>query len=896
MPPPEQTTEERGNGKSQSWLGLLQRVGEAVVPTVLTAGGLLGFVAFAGSVIVWTRFYAAQVPPDQVVAAYPRGELVAIASALLLLFGFVGILAVIAFYLVDRKGRATIGMSRALLALLAVEGTAAILLVESSSWQDRVLACELFLLPTIVAFWATFVYERPDLSRDPDAGEDGEHPGFTERVGDFRDDVFKLLSLRSEFIDTVLITVVVVTSVATLLILLGLPVVNVAIGGLALIGVLPTLRLLRLWIDEPGQQRTPEPGKVPFTRRGQALIIALLPVAAVGPSLVLGSGWLPFSLIAAAGLVAGLWRVAILSDGRFRWYGLAVFISVPLFGTLTGMARNIADPQAQPMALIRKADGPAESIQGLYVTETDSRIYFATVATEGCTDQLVPHSGRLLWVPKSEVVAMSIGPLQNVDVAARTALEMSYALTPAVETPAGDHVSLTVAERRRSGKSGKEPPAEDRRLKSVGAAVQPNFGAGLHLDPERVSPGDLTTLRMNFPNRSDDVDGFGRYREGRTLRLGGVPVDIAKEEARSAWDAEYVETGDGEALKLTKRTVYKESGGEYVPIDPQDDTRGLDLFVQVDDGSVADFDAEGQATNRFLPLEDGGLHPPRLSSKEPPRVTLRDGTTVVLKPRLLRQAWHEDHIKFHVPANASTGPVTVECEQLSGQPLLRVARPPEPRISIHIEPESEQVAFDSSGSVDPNGKIVSRRWSTEGLDSGKEARIVENLPARLESYTVRLSVTDSSGQTASTEVHLLRLPEGLVPADGEAPPRSRAMKRARAALRHATLLEPAAAIEFEARPADTPRKPQEQGLSLDDIERTRQMLLGVGSAEAAATPSDADGLTLKTRAYGSECPAEDASSEGRLDVLVLGKGARVVSSRGCPPARARTTHWLLAPR
>jgi hypothetical protein len=893
---PEKHTPDPAGQTSPGWLGLLQRVGGAVVPALLTAGGLLGFVAFAGSVIVWTRFSAAEVPPDQVVAAFPRGELVAIASALLLLFGFFGLIAVIVFFLINKEGSATIGVSRGLLALLAVEGMVAILLVESSSLQDRALAGELFLLPTIVAFWATFVYERPDLSKDPEApDESDETSGFSDRVGDFREDFVELLLLRSEFANTVLTTVVLVAPIAVFLtVVIGLPTTRIAIAALACIGIFPTLRLLRLWIDNPGPQRTLQPGEVPFTRRGQALIIALLPVAAIGPFLVLGNGWLPFSLIAAAGLIAGLWRVAVLSQGKFMWYGLAVFISVPLFGTLTLMARNVADPQIQPMALIRKADGPAESLQGLYVTETESRIYFATVATEGCTDILVPHSGRLLWVPKSEVVAMSVGPLQSVDDAAKTALEMSYALTPAVETPAGDHVSLTAAEKRRIDEHTEESRSTERRLESVGAAVQPNFGAGVHLDPERVSPGDTATLRMSLPNRKEGVDGFGRYREGRTLRLGGVPVDIAKEEAQSAWDAEYVETGSGEALTVTKHTVYRRSGeDEYQPVNSDEDTEGQQLFVEVSDGSVAELRGGGQADGSYLELETGREEPPHLASSRSPEAVLRDGTTVVLKPRLLRQAWHEDHIKFRVPEKASTGPVTVECEQLAGQPLLRISRPPEPHIAVHIEPGSQQVVFDSSGSVDLNGEIVSRRWSTEGLDSGHAVRIAENLPARLESYSIRLTVTDASGQSGRTELHLLRLPEDLVDSDNDA---SAALRQAKAALRRTTAHKPASTIEFEARPADLPGGEGDAGLSLADVEKTRRRLLQVGSAQAAAASANSDGLILKTRAYGTECPAEESSHEGRLDILVLGQGVRVVSSRGCPPARAKTMHWLLAPR
>ena len=124
------------------------------------------------------------------------------------------------------------------------------------------------------------------------------------------------------------------------------------------------------------------------------MTFALLASVAL-PYALLGKFWVGVSIGAAAALTSALWRISMLASVRVVWFGVAVFISVPLFGTLTAMARNIDDPQVQPMALIRSTDGPDEAIQGLYVTEADDRVYFATVATEGCTDELTPNSGRL---------------------------------------------------------------------------------------------------------------------------------------------------------------------------------------------------------------------------------------------------------------------------------------------------------------------------------------------------------------------------------------------------------------------------------------------------------------------------------------------------------------------
>jgi hypothetical protein len=876
------------------WQDLLQKIGGVVLPAILTAGGLIGFIAFAGSVIVWTRFQAAEVPPDQVVAAFPRSQLVAIASALLLLFGFVGLLAVVAFFLINREGKATIGMCRGLLALLAVEGTVAIFLVEADFW-DKVLACELFLLPTLIAVWATFVFERPNLNEGIEPATEGGDEGdgrLADLFGEALENV--RLYIRHEFVISAVTTALVVAAVAVLIgLFTSLPSRTIAIVALALIGLIPTLRLCFLLVDIPSEKRKLNPGEIPFTRRGQALILALLGLAAVGPWLTLDSGWLPFSLLAATLLVAGLWRIALLSDGKFRWYGLAVFISVPLFGTLTGMARNIADPQVQPMALIRKTDGPDEALQGLYVTETDSRVYFATVATQGCTGDIVPHSGRLLWVPKSEVVALSVGPLQSVEDAAKTSLEMSYALTPAVETPNGDHVSLNDAAQGQAT-PGPAPAANERRLEGVGNAIEPDFGAGVRLIPESASPGEIVTLRMSAPNFRDGVEGFGQKREGRTLRLGGIPVDIVKEEARAALDPEFVEAEDGRDLSLDKGVLYARKEGKYVALESSAELKSHEaLFVRVSDASVAQVNDRGLANGNYLRLSEESPSPPRLEYHHglAPEVVLNDGTELELNQGLLRQDWHPDHIGFRVPDHGANGPVTVECKQLAGQPVLRIARPPVAKITVRIEPGSRRVVFDSGGSTDAGGKIVARHWWVEGVDWGKRKKIVPKLPPGKQSYSVRLQVTDLEGQAGSAQLHLLRLPVHQLGFRHGRPRHPRIYRHLKAAIRQSTTDDPTTAIQFEMRPGE-PKYPPSPDQEIGRAEHVKRALLE-STAESSSSPANPEGLTVRTMAFGASCPAERQDLDGRLDILILGEGVKVVPPASCPIVRLRIAHQLL---
>src|SRR5204863_6930655 len=108
------------------------------------------------------------------------------------------------------------------------------------------------------------------------------------------------------------------------------------------------------------------PMRLELRLHGVVLMVIALIVAVALPYLMLDKAWVGVSIGAAAALTSALWRIAMLSVSRVIWFGVAVFLSVPLFGTLTAMARNVSDPQVQPMALIRTTDGPDEAIQGLY--------------------------------------------------------------------------------------------------------------------------------------------------------------------------------------------------------------------------------------------------------------------------------------------------------------------------------------------------------------------------------------------------------------------------------------------------------------------------------------------------------------------------------------------------
>jgi hypothetical protein len=897
----------------------LQQAAKVALSALLTAGGLIGFVAFAGSVIVWTRLQAAGVPPEQAVAAFPRSQLVSVGAALLLLFGFFGALSAIAVYLVDRGGRATPGVIRALLLLVAAEGATVVILVNGPSVLRTIVAIECFMLPMGTILLATFVTPWVSVENNLPARNEDEDEIRPERLLEAPERLRDVISRKmasgclAGALAAVLLALVMDSAFSW-----GTNRLQLSIAvALGVLGVFPAVVLLVRWArnDGPGgkgDSHPPaeiKPQRIQLRHQGLLVASAAAIIAIVLPSLWLGQIWLAVSLATAMVLGAGLWRIAGLSNASYLWLGLALFISVPLFGTLTTMARDIEDPQVQPMVLIRSGDSPSETIQGLYVTESDDRIYFATLSTEGCSRSITPHSGRLLWVPRDEVVALSIGPLQNVDDAARSALEMSHAMTAATAAS-----GLRLRTSQPSTDSEGPTPGRDsegpvqRRLEETGDAVNPDFGAGLSLSPEIAAPGAAVTLRMNQPKRDSGQHGFGRSREHRSLMIGGVPADILKEQAREPWEAEFLETEQGTAVSLEKGVVYTRSEEGYAPVD-QASTPVGELFVRVSDPEVLSVNDHHLASGNFLRITDEGgtaadllpaeTHRGRGAGRAPV-LSMRDGTQVTLKPRLLRQAWKEDQIEFRVPATAHSGPVTVECEQLAGQPLLQVAESPHARISVSIEPGSEQVVFDSSHSSDRSDKIVSRRWRIEGLDAGNETRIAQNLPASLQSYSVRLIVTDAGGRLGTAELHMLRLPSRLVALDAHGHPlHPRARDRAELAVRNlmaGAAAETAQNVEFDARPAARSAAHLGAGLELRQAEMIRDASLNSARpARISTAEATANGLTVKTHAFGRECPAEQSSVDGRLDVLVLSQGVHTVSTPRCTPVRSSTGRWLLAP-
>jgi outer membrane protein OmpA-like peptidoglycan-associated protein len=973
--------EENGEGGSKNttpgspWPALWKSAGEKLLTLVISAGSLIGFVAFAGSAVLWSRYFAIHVPPEQAVAAVPQGEAVATGAVMLVLFGFFGALAAVAVYLIDRGGRATPGMSRALLVILTIEAAVAIWIAGGSSVLTKAIASEVLVLVFGAVLWSTFVGGLIEL--EPEELRDLKK-GTRERGKEPEETAFWRPCNRSGVRPLAVFLTVVIATVSSaaafgVMCLFGASaswawVVALGVGG-AILLLAVAVRLLRFKCQKAEEERSEHehqekakerekeqaksligrlkaawkacqppkcdecdrrlcecrskreataakreadevPEKPPLfelTSWGAAVVTSLALIAVLVPSLILGEWWLAVSLGAVFVIGSGLWRIAGLKREKFIFLGMAVFISVPLFGAVMLMVRNLAEPQVQAVALIRSSDGPDEAIQGLYVTETSSRVYFANVATEGCSDKIRPAGGRLLWVPRKEVVAMSIGPLESVEDAGKTALEMAYALTPAVETPAGEGVSLTPAEKhsvkieeaeetRKVKEAEAHAPGLDQRLENPGPAVRPDFGSGLSLYPETAVAGQTVQLRLSVPRPTPDGEGFGPKPDGRTLRLNGVPLDLVREAARYAGEAEYVTTEDGQALSLDKKGVYglsdDDNDGDEVPylLQPGDPYFGR-RFVKLEDGAVSKVSGGGLKDTKYLEIDRGA----RNQLLGMPKVTLVKGEkTVGLESEgFQRQAWSSDRIEFEVPENATSGVITVDCGQLAASPLLRVSQGPTARIAVKMQEGSKRVSFVSR-SVDEDGEIKAYRWKVGRRRVGKVKTLSMSLPERLAPYQVRLTVTDQNGDPDSVELTLLRLPESLFGFGQEKPLRPGRIDEMREALERVARRRPPAAIEIDGHTDNVGSTAYNVGLSLRRANRVRTLLLTPQAqiSSASATPI----VPVTTRAFGESCPVDRESgrqpANRRVEIFILGHGASVLAPPGCEAGDETHTNWV----
>jgi hypothetical protein len=150
------------------------------------------------------------------------------------------------------------------------------------------------------------------------------------------------------------------------------------------------------------------------------LFISLFGVAAGVMFLVFSIGIDPGRFFALAILLVSL-SIVCLSilkwTDSFLWFALATFIAVGILSGILTYYRTADNPKVEPAALLRTHGGP---VFGFFVAQTSDRIYLGTKPPGGMA--------RLDAIPREEVIALVVGPLQKPTVAEEEAIAFAHRL------------------------------------------------------------------------------------------------------------------------------------------------------------------------------------------------------------------------------------------------------------------------------------------------------------------------------------------------------------------------------------------------------------------------------------------------------------------------------------
>jgi lysophospholipase L1-like esterase len=373
------------------------------------AAGLLATIltGLAGRLILWLRFWSANLPADQAADAVPASELVVVGSQALGVFIILALFGVGIAWLLDGKGRWVRETRRGLVLIGLVEIWIAIRLGDFGTQQALELAVGLTLAGLLVHYLVdTVLAFKVEVDNERAAGEP-----FLKAVGararKWAEDQRAGLSwsggllLLWRAVPLALLVLVVVASLSAdgpdrriwlLLPILAAALLFVAPGGIAVPGV-------RFHDPVVGALRAPR------------VTLALATVASIVIVIARDELWL--AAVAVLATVLGLLclAVAATSGRRFAPYGLAVLIAVPLFGAAATLLRGVDSPELQPAAVLLQS---GKGVCGAYVGESDGRLWMARITLDERATVRRPRRGAIFSIPSERIRATTIGALEPV--------------------------------------------------------------------------------------------------------------------------------------------------------------------------------------------------------------------------------------------------------------------------------------------------------------------------------------------------------------------------------------------------------------------------------------------------------------------------------------------------
>jgi hypothetical protein len=151
-----------------------------------------------------------------------------------------------------------------------------------------------------------------------------------------------------------------------------------------------------------------------LTLLGSGVVLVLFELG-----IVWAKGWPSGSQVFVLAVLGAALSAATLVIGRrtpgFAAFGTAIFVSIMLFGMATTLLRTYHEPKMQPIALLRS--GQDRGLTGYFVAETSEDIYLVRVLGEQRHTGFAASFPRLMVIPRSNVIASEVGPLETQEVA-----------------------------------------------------------------------------------------------------------------------------------------------------------------------------------------------------------------------------------------------------------------------------------------------------------------------------------------------------------------------------------------------------------------------------------------------------------------------------------------------
>jgi hypothetical protein len=370
----------------------------AVVGVIASSIGVVGFVTVVGGMVVWIRFQALHLPADTVVAAIPRTDLIVIGLSTLIPFIVLGLVSAFLAYLfaadnfvpsrpLDDLGRRWTGITGLSLdagPAMSASGGAGLL-----PSADGIGSLQVRLTQIAEA-------ARDRAATAQAAANVGQPKAASNQIARIND-LSDMLKRDYEWL------------------------AEADRSKQELCDLELHLKQTKRTVAaaQKRAKRARRHAKQRQTRVLVTLIGVTLGLLAVEFCIVFIAGapsHLQVLMLVAIGL--GLALGTLLLGWRTRGFvvfGAAIFVSVLLFGTATTLFRTYHNPKVQPVAVLRA--GRDRGLTGYFVAETSDRVYLVRTAGEYSDASLQIAFPRMVVIPRNDIVAMEVGPLDDQKIA-----------------------------------------------------------------------------------------------------------------------------------------------------------------------------------------------------------------------------------------------------------------------------------------------------------------------------------------------------------------------------------------------------------------------------------------------------------------------------------------------